>query len=100
MLSMLNFQGATKRSKPDIYPGDIVVAKILDTTQDSGEPFLTCVNLRTGKSDGLGVLTGGGSTTRPGILSGMVAATTVVETAGLAKNLEKRPIKRREQQKK
>lgn len=61
MLKLLNFQGATKRSKPDIYPGDIVVAKILELTNNNSEAFLTCVNHRTGKSDGLGVITGGGS---------------------------------------
>ena len=83
MLKLLNFQGATKRSKPDIYPGDLVIAKVLESSSVNSEPFLTCVNARTGKSDGLGVITGGGSIDRPGILSGMVAATQVLGAVGL-----------------
>lgn len=85
MLNMLAFQGATKRSKPDIYPGDLVVCEILKTTDCNSEPMLTCVDDRTGKANGLGVITGGGNIERPGVLSGMVAALTVVQSSGLAK---------------
>ena len=83
LLKLIDFQGATKRAKPEIYPGDIVVAKIKSETCKSSEAFLTCVNSRTGKSDGLGVITGGGNIERPGILSGMVAATQVHNVTGL-----------------
>jgi len=91
LLPMLAFQGATKRSKPDIYPGDLVVCEITEQSKSSStEILLTCVNERTGKSDGLGVITGGGSIERPGVLSGMVAATTVVQSSGLARKDNKK----------
>merc|ERR1712066_676994 len=81
----VEFQGATKRSKPDIYPGDLVVCEITKGTDSNSEPMLTCVDERTGKANGLGVITGGGNIERPGVLSGMVAALTVVQSSGLAK---------------
>jgi len=86
LLAMLAFQGATKRSKPDIYPGDLVVCQVTEMTTADTEPFLTCVDERSGKANGLGVITGGGTTERPGVLSGMVAATTVVQSSGLVKS--------------
>ena len=89
LLPMLSFQGATKRSKPDIYPGDLVVCEITKSTDSNSEPILTCVDERTGKANGLGVITGGGNIERPGVLSGMVAALTVVQSSGLAKTKKK-----------
>lgn len=56
-LSLLAFEGANKRNKPNVNVGDLVYAKIL-TASKHAETELVCVN-SNGKRDGLGLLTGG-----------------------------------------
>lgn len=53
-LSLLSFEGATKRNKPAVKVGDTVYAKIVVACKDM-EPELVCVN-SYGKSAGLGIL--------------------------------------------
>ncbi len=54
-LPVLSFEGATKRSKPDLKVGTLLYARVLHADRHS-EPELTCVDPQTGKSDGLGPL--------------------------------------------
>lgn len=53
-LSMFAFEGATKRNRPDIQVGDLVMAQVLTANRDM-EPELVCVN-SYGKKGILGVL--------------------------------------------
>ena len=53
-LSLLAFEGATKRNKPYLNVGDLVYAKVL-AADKSAETELVCVN-SNGKHDGLGVI--------------------------------------------
>jgi hypothetical protein len=57
-LSYLAFEGATKKNKPAVNPGDVVYAKLLVASRDM-EAELVCVD-SYGKKAGLGVLTGAG----------------------------------------
>lgn len=57
-LSYLAFEGATKKNKPAVNPGDLVYAKLLVASRDM-EAELVCVD-SYGKKAGLGVLTGPG----------------------------------------
>ncbi|CAD5112304.1 DgyrCDS1532 [Dimorphilus gyrociliatus] len=57
-LSYLNFEGATKRNRPDVKNGDLVYAK-LSIADKHAECELTCVD-RDGKSKGKGCLPDGG----------------------------------------
>ncbi|KDN51376.1 hypothetical protein K437DRAFT_233119 [Tilletiaria anomala UBC 951] len=54
-LPALSFEGATKRSKPNLKIGTLIYAKIIQADRHS-EPELTCVDPQTGKADGLGEL--------------------------------------------
>lgn len=56
-LSYLAFEGATKKSRPDVNVGDLVFAKLLIANKDF-ESELVCVN-SLGKKEKLGVLAGG-----------------------------------------
>ena len=60
ILPQFAFEGATKKTKPQLKPNDIVYAKVV-SAQRNTEVELTCVNPSTGKSepDGLGPLNGG-----------------------------------------
>ena len=60
ILPQLAFEGATKKTRPQLKPNDLVYAKVV-SAQKNMEVDLTCVNPSTGKSepDGLGPLTGG-----------------------------------------
>ena len=60
ILPQLAFEGATKKTRPQLKANDIVYAKITTAKKDM-EVELSCVNPSTGKSDpdGLGPLTGG-----------------------------------------
>lgn len=53
-LSMLAFEGATKRNKPNLNEGDLVYAKVVSASKHV-ETELVCVN-SNGKRDGLGVI--------------------------------------------
>lgn len=57
-LSMLSFEGATKKQKPDVQVGDVVYGKLLSAHKEM-EPELVCVDsyFKAGK---LGLLSNGG----------------------------------------
>ena len=59
-LPQLAFEGATKKTRPQLKPNDLVYAKVV-SAQRKMEIELSCVNPSTGKAepDGLGPLTGG-----------------------------------------
>ena len=59
-LPQLAFEGATKKTRPQLKPNDLVYAKVV-SAQRNMEIELSCVNPSTGKAepDGLGPLTGG-----------------------------------------
>lgn len=54
-LSYEGFEGATKRNRPDVRPGDIVYALVSLGERDF-EPELVCVRQTTGKAAGMGVI--------------------------------------------
>lgn len=60
VLPQLAFEGATKKTRPQLKTNDLVYAKVV-SAQKNMEVELTCVNPSTGKSepDGLGPLNGG-----------------------------------------
>ncbi|ORZ38886.1 hypothetical protein BCR44DRAFT_35255 [Catenaria anguillulae PL171] len=58
VLSAMAFEGASKRNRPNCNVGDLVYARIAVASKDM-DPELECVNPRTGKSSGYGVLKGG-----------------------------------------
>ncbi|ODO05238.1 exosome complex component RRP40 [Cryptococcus wingfieldii CBS 7118] len=57
-LDALSFEGATKRSKPNLKVGTLVFARVISASRDM-EPELECFDANTGKSDGFGELKGG-----------------------------------------
>ncbi|XP_015759681.1 PREDICTED: putative exosome complex component rrp40 [Acropora digitifera] len=56
-LPNLSFEGATKKNKPNIQIGDIIYARLCVANKDM-EPELDCRDV-SGKSSGMGQLTGG-----------------------------------------
>jgi len=54
-LSAMAFESATKRNRVTVQLGDLVYAKVNVAFEDL-EPEIVCVNLRTGKADGMGVI--------------------------------------------
>lgn len=60
ILPQLAFEGASKKTRPQLKPNDLVYAKVL-SAQKNMEVELSCVNPSTGKSEpeGLGPLNGG-----------------------------------------
>lgn len=62
LLGQLAFEGATKKTRPMLKPGDLVYARVLSVGVGAGaEAELTCVNPATGRAEpgGLGPLVGG-----------------------------------------
>lgn len=57
MLPQLSFEGATKRNRPNLKPGDVVYARVVTANRDL-EPELSCVDA-TGKAGGFGQLKDG-----------------------------------------
>ncbi|PSN70032.1 hypothetical protein BS50DRAFT_487618 [Corynespora cassiicola Philippines] len=57
-LGHLAFEGATRKTRPQLAPSSLVYARVLSAGRDSA-PELTCVDPSTGKSEGLGPLKGG-----------------------------------------
>lgn len=57
-LSHFAFEGASKKTRPQLKNGDIVYAKVA-FAQRNMDIELTCINPNTGKADGLGPLTEG-----------------------------------------
>lgn len=58
ILSHFSFEGASKKTRPQLKTGDVVYAKIA-SAQKNMDIELTCVNPSTGKADGLGPLNDG-----------------------------------------
>ncbi|XP_022228351.2 exosome complex component RRP40 [Drosophila obscura] len=56
-ISYLAFEAATKKNRPDLNPGDIIYARVLNASADI-EPELVCVN-SNGKRGKLGLLADG-----------------------------------------
>ncbi|RDW61391.1 putative exosome complex exonuclease RRP40 [Coleophoma crateriformis] len=57
-LPQLSFEGATKKTRPQLSSGSLVYARITLANKHM-DPELECVSSSTGKSEGLGPLTGG-----------------------------------------
>jgi exosome complex component RRP40 len=57
-LPQLSFEGATKKSRPQLLSGALVYARITLANKHM-DPELECVSASTGKSEGLGPLAGG-----------------------------------------
>ena len=57
-LPQLAFEGATKKSRPQLNHGSLVYAKISSASKYT-DPELVCYNPSTGKSEGMGELKGG-----------------------------------------
>ena len=58
LLPHLAFEGATKKTRPQLQPGSLVYARIVKSDKDS-ETEMLCYNSSTGKSEGMGELKGG-----------------------------------------
>lgn len=57
LLPHLAFEGATRKTRPQLAANALVYVKVVKTT--GGEVELSCVNPATGKSEGMGPLVGG-----------------------------------------
>lgn len=57
-LPQLSFEGASKKTRPQLTQGSLVYARV-SLANKHMDPELECVSASTGKSDGLGPLTGG-----------------------------------------
>jgi exosome complex component RRP40 len=57
-LPQLSFEAATKKTRPQLTQGSLVYARVTLANKHM-DPELECVSSSTGKSDGLGPLTGG-----------------------------------------
>lgn len=57
-LPQLAFEGATKKTRPQLSSGSLIYARISSASRHL-DPELECVNPSTGKADGMGELKGG-----------------------------------------
>ncbi len=57
-LDQLSFEGASRKTKPNLNRGSLVYARVTLANKHM-DPELECVSSTTGKSEGLGPLTGG-----------------------------------------
>ncbi len=57
-LPQLSFEGATKKTRPQLSSGSLVYARVTLANKHM-DPEIECVSSSTGKSEGLGPLTGG-----------------------------------------
>jgi exosome complex component RRP40 len=58
LLGQLSFEGANKKTRPQLRAGDLVYARVIRVSKwDDTE--IECVNSATGKADGMGALKGG-----------------------------------------
>ncbi|KAK3330461.1 hypothetical protein B0H66DRAFT_598000 [Apodospora peruviana] len=57
-LPHLAFEGATKKTRPQLLPGALIYARVTLANRHM-DPELECVSSTTGKAEGLGPLTGG-----------------------------------------
>ncbi|KPI43887.1 Exosome complex component RRP40 [Cyphellophora attinorum] len=91
ILAQLNFEGATKKTRPKLESGDLVYARVVFVGAEGAgmEVEVSCVDAQTGKAggEGLGVLggaSGGGGVGTPAVVStGMVFDVSV----GLAERI-------------
>ncbi|KAF2433017.1 hypothetical protein EJ08DRAFT_695047 [Tothia fuscella] len=58
LLPHLSFEGATKKTRPQLKPGDLIYARIAAAPKHA-DIELECFNSQTGKGEGLGPLKGG-----------------------------------------
>ncbi|KAF1344911.1 hypothetical protein BDV97DRAFT_373265 [Delphinella strobiligena] len=58
LLGQLSFEGATKKTRPQLLSGNLVYARVSKADKWS-DVEIECVNPSTGKSDGMGPLKGG-----------------------------------------
>lgn len=58
LLPHLSFEGATKKTRPQLAPGALVYARV-SLSDKHMDAELECVHANTGKGDGLGPLNGG-----------------------------------------
>ena len=58
LLPQLSFEGATKKTRPQLSAGSLIYARIASASKHM-EPELICYNPSTGKSEGMGELIGG-----------------------------------------
>ncbi|MCJ1454459.1 exosome non-catalytic core subunit rrp40 [Mycoblastus sanguinarius] len=57
-LPQLAFEGATKKTRPQLNSGSLIYARILSASKHM-DPEIVCYNPSTGKSEGMGELKGG-----------------------------------------
>ncbi|KAL9024729.1 MAG: hypothetical protein Q9196_006299 [Gyalolechia fulgens] len=57
-LPQLAFEGATKKTRPQLSPGSLIYARVLSASKHL-DPEIVCYNPSTGKSEGMGELKGG-----------------------------------------
>ena len=57
-LPQLAFEGATKKSRPQLVSGSLIYARVVSASKYM-EPEIACYNPSTGKSEGMGELQGG-----------------------------------------
>ena len=57
-LPHLSFEGATKKTRPQLQPGALLYARVTLANRHM-DPEIECVSATTGKAEGLGPLTGG-----------------------------------------
>ena len=57
-LPQLAFEGATKKTRPQLSPGALIYARVLNASKYV-DPEIVCYNPSTGKSEGMGELKGG-----------------------------------------
>ncbi|KAF6222990.1 hypothetical protein HO133_001041 [Letharia lupina] len=57
-LPQLAFEGATKKTRPQLNSGSLIYARVLSASKHT-DPELACCNPSTGKSEGMGELKGG-----------------------------------------
>ena len=58
ILPHLAFEGATKKTRPQLHAGDLVYARVLSASKQT-EAEIQCFNENTGKAEGMGPLKGG-----------------------------------------
>lgn len=58
LLPQLAFEGATKKTRPQLTSGSLIYARILSSSKHL-DPEIACYNPSTGKSEGMGELKGG-----------------------------------------
>ncbi|KAL8818234.1 MAG: hypothetical protein Q9191_007986 [Dirinaria sp. TL-2023a] len=58
LLPQLAFEGATRKTRPQLLPGSLIYARILSAPKHM-DPEIVCYNPSTGKGEGMGELKGG-----------------------------------------